>query len=81
MGLELKFNSTYHPDSQSEKIIETLEDILRICMLDFGASWEDHIHLIEFTYNNYQSKMKMTSFEALYERKCRSSIIYQDDIG
>jgi len=48
-------------------------------MLDFKGSWEDHLHLAEFTYNNiYQSSIKMASFEALYSRKCRSPLCWYD---
>jgi len=58
-----------------------LEDMLRSCMLDFKGSWEDHLHLAEFAYNNrYQSSIKITPFEALYGRKCRSPLCW-DDIG
>ena len=50
-------------------------------MLDFKRSWEDHLHLAEFAYNNsYQSSIKMAPFEALYGRKCRSPLCW-DDIG
>jgi len=50
----LKFSTAYHPqtDGQSERTIHILEDILRACMLDFKGSWEDHLHLAEFAYNN-----------------------------
>lgn len=52
-----------------------LEDLLRLCVLDFGGSWEDHIPLIEFAYNNsYQSSIKMAPYEALYGRKCRTPL-------
>ena len=50
-----------------------LEDLLRICILDFGGSWEDHLPLVEFSYNNsFQSSIGMAPFEALYGRPCRS---------
>ena len=50
-----------------------LEDLLRACIIDFGGSWADHIHLVEFTYNNsYQSTIGMASFEALYGRPCNT---------
>ena len=49
---------------------------MRACMLDFGSSWADHLHLVEFTYNNsYQSTIGMTPFEALYGRPC-STLVY-----
>ena len=50
-------------------------------MLDFKGSWEDHLHLAKFSYNNsYQASNKMAPFEALYGRKCRSPLCW-DDIG
>ena len=52
-----------------ERVNQTLEDLLRACVLDFGGSWEDHISLVEFSYNNsFQSSIGMTPFEALYGR-------------
>ena len=60
LGTRLKFSTSYHPqtDGQSERTIQTLEDMLRSCMLDFGGSWEDHLHLVEFSCNNsYQASI------------------------
>ena len=79
MGTRLKFSTAYHPqtDGQSERMIQILEDMLRACMLDFKGSWEDHLHLAEFAYNNsYQASIKMAPFEALYGRKCRSPLCW-----
>lgn len=83
LGTQLKFSTAYHPqtDGQSERTIQTLEDMLRTCMLDFGGTWEDHLHLIEFSYNNsYQASIEMSPFEALYGRRCRTPISW-DDVG
>nr|GEU57000.1 putative reverse transcriptase domain-containing protein [Tanacetum cinerariifolium] len=66
----LKMSTTYHPqtDGQSERIIQTLEDMLRACVLDFGGSWDVHLPLVEFSYNNsYHSSVRCALFEALYE--------------
>nr|GEV45271.1 putative reverse transcriptase domain-containing protein [Tanacetum cinerariifolium] len=64
-------------DGQSERTIQTLEDMLRACVLDFGGSWDVHLPLYEFSYNNsYHSSVRCTPFEALYDRKCRSPIIW-----
>ncbi|GJR31960.1 putative reverse transcriptase domain-containing protein [Tanacetum coccineum] len=53
--------------------IKTLEDTLRVCILDFRGSWDIHLLLVEFSYNNsYHSSMRCALFEALYGRKCRS---------
>ena len=56
-----------------------MEDMLRACALDFGGSWEEHLPLAEFSYNNsYQSSIKMAPFEALYGRKCRPPICWYE---
>ena len=83
LGSKLKFSTAYHPqtDGQSERVIQILEDMLRACVMDFKGSWEDHLHLVEFSYNNsYQASIQMSPFEALYGRKCRSPVCW-DDIG
>ena len=54
--------------------------MLRACVLDFGGSWEDHMPLVEFSYNNFQTSIEMAPYEALYGRKCRSPICW-DDVG
>ncbi|MDV3194598.1 MAG: hypothetical protein Q8886_02685, partial [Candidatus Phytoplasma australasiaticum] len=77
----MDMNTTYHPqtDGQSERTIQTLEDMLRACVLDFGGSWEVHLPLIEFLYNNsYHSSIKCAPFEALYGRKCRSPLCWAE---
>nr|GEV37085.1 putative reverse transcriptase domain-containing protein [Tanacetum cinerariifolium] len=63
-------------DGQSERMIQTLEDMLRACVIDFGNSWDRHLPLVEFSYNNsYHASIKAAPFEALYGRKCRSPIV------
>ncbi|GKD65607.1 putative reverse transcriptase domain-containing protein, partial [Tanacetum coccineum] len=58
--------------AQKERTIQTLEDMLRACVLDFGGSWDVHLPLVEFSYNNsYHSSVRCAPFEALYGRKCR----------
>ena len=55
--------------------------MLRACVLDLGGSWKDHLHLVEFVYNNsYQVSIEMTPFEALYSRPCRSTV-YWTNVG
>ncbi|GJU68409.1 putative reverse transcriptase domain-containing protein [Tanacetum coccineum] len=64
-------------DGQSERTIQTLEDMLRACVIDFEGSWDIHLPLVEFSYNNsYHSSVKCAPFEALYGRKCRSPILW-----
>nr|GEW26856.1 retrotransposon protein, putative, Ty3-gypsy subclass [Tanacetum cinerariifolium] len=66
-------------NGQSERTIQTLEDMLRACVLDFGKGWDKHLPLVEFSYNNsYHSSIKAAPFEALYERKCRSPICWAE---
>ncbi|GKE97835.1 putative reverse transcriptase domain-containing protein [Tanacetum coccineum] len=72
-------STAYHPetDGQSERTIQTLEDMLRACVIDFGKGWDKHLPLIEFYYNNsYHASIKAAPFEALYGRKCRSPICW-----
>ncbi|KAD4384880.1 hypothetical protein E3N88_25048 [Mikania micrantha] len=79
LGTRLDMNTTYHPqtDGQSERTIQTLEDMLRSCVIDFGNSWDTHLPLCEFSYNNsYHSSIKVAPFEALYGPKCRSPICW-----
>jgi len=77
LGTRLKMSTAFHPatDGQTECTIQTLEDMLRACMLDFQGSWEEHLDLIEFSYNNsYHSSIQMAPYEALYGQKCRSPL-------
>ncbi|KAA0046145.1 pol protein [Cucumis melo var. makuwa] len=51
--------------------------MLRVCVLEFSRSWDSHLHLMEFTYNNsYQATIGMAPFEALYDRRCRSPVCW-----
>nr|GEW13833.1 putative reverse transcriptase domain-containing protein [Tanacetum cinerariifolium] len=81
LGTRLDMSMTYHPQTngQSERIIQTLEDMLRACVLDFGGSWDVHLPLVEFSYNNsYRFSVGCATFEALYGRKCRSLIMWTE---
>ena len=81
MGTRLDFNTAFHPqtDGQSERTIQTLEDMLRMCVMDLGGSWDDHFPLVEFAYNNsYQSSIEMASYEVLYERKYGSPLCWNE---
>jgi IS30 family transposase len=72
LGSKLYFNTAYHPQTggQTKRTNQILEDMLRACALNFGGSWEEHLPLAEFSYNNsYQSSIHMSPFEALYGRK------------
>ncbi|GJV69805.1 putative reverse transcriptase domain-containing protein [Tanacetum coccineum] len=66
-------------DKQSERTIQTLEDMLRAYAIDFGKGWVNHLPLVEFSYNNsYHTSIKAAPFEALYGRKCRSPICWAE---
>ncbi|GJT34742.1 putative reverse transcriptase domain-containing protein [Tanacetum coccineum] len=81
MGTRLDMSKTYHPqtDGQSERTIQTLEDMLRACVIDFRNGWERHLPLIEFLYNNsYHASIKAALFEALYDRKCQSPVCWAE---
>ncbi|GJX73831.1 reverse transcriptase domain-containing protein [Tanacetum coccineum] len=81
LGTHLDMSTAYHPqtDGQSEHTIQMLEDMLRACVIDFGGSWNIHLPLAEFSYNNsYHSSIRCAPFEALYGRKCRSPVLWAE---
>ncbi|GJT06870.1 putative reverse transcriptase domain-containing protein [Tanacetum coccineum] len=81
LGTSLDMSTAYHPqtDGQSERTIQTLEDMLRACVIDFGNGWVKHLPLVEFSYNNsYHASIKAAPFEALYGRKCRSPVCWAE---
>ena len=81
LGTRLNFNTTFHrqTDEQSERVIQVLEDMLRSCVIDYEGSWDRHIHLVEFVYNNsFQLSIGIAPYEALYGRKCRTSLCWTE---
>ncbi|GJZ71245.1 putative reverse transcriptase domain-containing protein [Tanacetum coccineum] len=81
LGTNLDMSNAYHPktNGQSERTIQTLEDMLRACVIDFGKGWVSHLPLVEFSYNNsYHASIKVAPFEALYGRKCRSPVCWAE---
>nr|GEZ86345.1 retrovirus-related Pol polyprotein from transposon 17.6 [Tanacetum cinerariifolium] len=81
LGTSLDMSTAYHPetDGQSERTIQTLEDMLRACVIDIGKCWVNHLPLVEFSYNNsYHASIKAAPFEALYSRKCRSPVCWTE---
>ncbi|GKD94251.1 putative reverse transcriptase domain-containing protein, partial [Tanacetum coccineum] len=75
LGTNLDMSTAYHPemDRQSERTIQTLEDMIRACVIEPGNGWVKHFPLVEFSYNNgYHASIKGAPFEALYGQKCRS---------
>ncbi|GKC42019.1 putative reverse transcriptase domain-containing protein [Tanacetum coccineum] len=81
LGTSLDMSTAYHPqtDGQSERTIQTLEDMLRSCAIDFGKGWVNHFPLVEFSYNNsYHAGIKAAPFEALYGQKCHSPVCWAE---
>ena len=79
MGTRLTMSIAFHPqtDDQSERTIQVLEDMLRACVLGHKGSWEEHLPLVEFAYNNsYHTSIEMAQYEALYGRPCGSPICW-----
>nr|GEW14044.1 putative retroelement [Tanacetum cinerariifolium] len=74
LGTRLDMSTAYHPETngQSERTIQTLEDMMHAFSINFGKGWVNHFPLVEFSYNNsYHASIKAAPFEALYGRKCR----------
>jgi len=81
LGTECSFSTAFHPqtDGQTERVNQILEDMLRACVLDFPGSWDQYLYLMEFAYNNsYQATIQMAPFEALYGKRCRSPVFWEE---
>jgi hypothetical protein len=79
MDTKLNFSSAYHPqtDGQTERTNQVLEYMLRACALKHGRSWDKSLPYVEISYNNsYEASLKMAPFEALYGRKCRTPLYW-----
>jgi len=79
LGSKLRLSSAYHPQTngQSERTIQSLEDLLRVCVLEQGGTWDSQLPLIEFTYKkSYHSSIEMAPFEALYGWRCRTPLCW-----
>jgi hypothetical protein len=76
LGTHLKFSSAYHPqtDGQTERTNQILENMLRACALQDKLGWDKRLPYAEFFYNNYQASMKMSPFQAMYGRNCRTPL-------
>nr|GEV29017.1 putative nucleotidyltransferase, ribonuclease H [Tanacetum cinerariifolium] len=80
-GTRLKFSTAFHPqiDGQSERTIQTLEDMLRACALEWTGNWDEYLCLVKFAYNNsWHASIKAAPFELLYGRKCRVLICWNE---
>ncbi|GJT15486.1 putative reverse transcriptase domain-containing protein [Tanacetum coccineum] len=81
LGTQLDMSTAYHleTDGQSERTIQTLEDMLRTCVIDFRKGWKKHLPLVEFSYNySYHASIQAAPFEALYGRKCRLPVCWAE---
>jgi hypothetical protein len=81
MGTRLDMRTVFHPqtDGKSERVIQVLEDLLRAYVLEFKGNWEEHIVLVDFTYNNsHQAIIRMALYEALYGRRCRTPLCWEE---
>lgn len=74
LGMRVNLSITYHPqtDGESERTIQTPEDMLHACVIEYGGCWDTYIPLVEFSYNNtYHANIEMAPYEILYGRWCR----------
>ena len=81
LGTKLRLSSAYHPqtDGQTERTIQSLEDLLRACVLEQSGSWDSYLPLVEFTYNNsFHASIGMAPYEALYGRRCRTPLCWYE---
>ncbi|GJU26773.1 putative reverse transcriptase domain-containing protein [Tanacetum coccineum] len=81
LGMNLDMSTAYHPktDGQSKRTIQTLEDMLRACVIKFGKGWVNHLPLVEFSYiNSYHASIKAAPFKALYGQKSRSPVCWAE---
>ncbi|XP_033139530.1 uncharacterized protein LOC117131546 [Brassica rapa] len=81
LGTKLYRSTAFHPetDGQTERTIRTIEDMLRMCILDWAGTWEKHLPLVEFSYNNsHHSSIRMSPYEALYGRPCKTPMCWTE---
>ena len=81
LGVKLNLSTAFHPktDGKSERTIQTMEDMLRSCVLQFKGHWNEYLTLAEFTYNNsYHSSIEMSPYEALYGKQCRTPLCWNE---
>ena len=81
LGVRLNLSTAFHPhtDGKYERTIQTLEDMLRSCVLQFKGHWNEYLPLAEFTYNNnYHSSIEMSPYEALYGKQCRTPLCWNE---
>nr|GEY41643.1 hypothetical protein [Tanacetum cinerariifolium] len=80
-GTRLKFSMAFHPktNGQTKRTIQTLEDMLRSCALEWTRNWDEYLCLVEFAYNNsWLASIKAAPYELLYGWKCRAPICWNE---
>ncbi|KAL1219720.1 hypothetical protein V5N11_001564 [Cardamine amara subsp. amara] len=81
LGTNVHMSTAFHPetDGQTERTICTIEDLIRLCVLDWSTDWESYLPLVEFSYNNsYHASIDMAPFETLYGRPCRTPFCWTE---
>jgi hypothetical protein len=81
LDTQLRFSFAYHPQTngQAERVNQILEDMLRVCALQYGRSWDKSLLYAEFSYNNnYQESLKMAPFEMLYGWRCQTPLFWNE---
>ena len=84
LGTKINFITAYHPqtDGQTERVNQVHEDMLRMYMMEKPSKWEDYLHLVEFAYNNgQQASLGMSPYEALYGRRCRTPVTWDNPVN
>ncbi|GJR04529.1 putative reverse transcriptase domain-containing protein [Tanacetum coccineum] len=84
LGTQLDMSTAYHPetDGQSERTIQTLKDMLRACVIDFGKGWEKHLPLVDnLRQYNYHTSIKANPFETHYVESVRSPQFCWAEVG
>nr|GEU49797.1 retrotransposon protein, putative, Ty3-gypsy subclass [Tanacetum cinerariifolium] len=72
LGTDLSMCTAYHPETDGQSI-QTLEDMLHACVIDFRKGWVKHFPLAKFWYNNsYHASIKAAPYEALYGQKSKA---------
>ena len=81
LSVKLNLSTAFHPhtNGRSERTIQTLEDMLRSCVLQFKGHWNEYLPLAEFTYNNsYHSSIEMSPYEESYGKQCRTPLCWNE---
>ena len=80
LGTKLRFSTSFHPqiDGQSDRTIQTLEDMLQTSMMELQVSWDKYVPLMEFSYNTFHSSLGMAPYKALYGKKCRTLVCWDE---